>query len=334
MNNRLPSFIRAFDAMRVLVATDLNARSDAALRRAIVLAKSIGAALTVVHAIPKTQSKAKSRIQKSLAYAQILSAVDEAIVGQRLELVDIDVRVGKPIEAIAASARDSNADLIVIASPEPRRFDAIVGTTAERLIRVSRRPVLIVHRDAAEDYRSATVATDLSTGSASMLQTAVRLGVLDRANTTLLHAFDPPYSGMLSSAGVSAEEIKRYHQDVRDELEDVARGISMAAGVAARSVHMIAQRNQPAEVIRDVVERSQPDLLVIGASRWFLTKRLLLGSVADELLRNAPCDVLVIPRRFEKAYMSRVRRTQRQLAAPDRRQSSDAAAAGRETADA
>jgi hypothetical protein len=46
-----------------------------------------------------------------------------------------------------------------------------------------------------------------------------------------------------------------------------------------------------------VIEHERPELLAIGASRWFLLKRLLIGSVADRLLRAALCDVLVIPRR-------------------------------------
>jgi nucleotide-binding universal stress UspA family protein len=47
-----------------------------------------------------------------------------------------------------------------------------------------------------------------------------------------------------------------------------------------------------------VIEEERPDLLTIGASRWFLIKRLLIGSVADKVLRTAMCDVLVIPQRI------------------------------------
>ncbi len=62
----------------------------------------------------------------------------------------------------------------------------------------------------------------------------------------------------------------------------------------------------PAPAIREVLEHERPELLTIGASRWFLLKRLLIGSVADNLLRSGHCDVLVIPARDSSAQAERL----------------------------
>ena len=309
MQNPITPIGGALDSLRIVVATDLQPRSDLSLRRAVALANDVGARLTLVHAVPKMSSKSNERARKNAAFAQMLSAVDETAMGRRSDLVDIDVRVGKPIEVIAAAARDSNADLIVIAAPQARRLDSIVGTTAERLIRATQRPVLVVHRKTHGVYRSATVATDLEAGSVSLLQTAARFGIFERTHMTLLHAFDPPFVGALRSAGVREAEIVRYYRDWQDELRAKVRGTVAEAGVAADGAHVIVRHSLPMEAIRDTLAEDQADLLVMGASRWFLTKRLLMGSVADQVLRTAVCDVLVIPRRLAKAYLSRVRHT-------------------------
>jgi nucleotide-binding universal stress UspA family protein len=47
--------------------------------------------------------------------------------------------------------------------------------------------------------------------------------------------------------------------------------------------------------IQDTLSDAATELLIIGASRWFFLKRLLIGSVADRLLRSVTCDVMVIP---------------------------------------
>ena len=305
--------INGADSLRIVVATDLRERSAMALRRAIALATGIDARLSLVHAVRKAPSKSKERARRNFAYAQLLSAVDEAISSpidphrQSFNHIEIDVQVGKPLDVIIAAANEVNADLIVIAAPQARRLDWIVGTTAERLIRATQRPVLIVHGEMHAMYRSAAVATDLSDGSISLIQAAARFGLLAQAHTTLLHAFDRSYAGTLKSAGVEAGVINSFYRDWRDELEAKARGALDAAGVAIDNSRVVVQPNEPAAAIREIIEQRQPELLVIGASRWFLTKRLLIGSVADEVLRTARCDILVIPRKLKKAYMSRMR---------------------------
>jgi universal stress protein E len=309
MKNHVMPNVETNGRLRIVVATDLQPRSERALSRAISLANGIGATLTVVHAVPKTPSTPSARVRRNAVYAQILSAIDDATAGTRSELIDIDVRVGKPLDVIATAARAANADLIVVAAPLARRFDSIVGTTAERLIRATQRPVLIVHREAHNDYINAAVASDLSAGSVSIIQTAARFGIFDSKQTTLLHAFDPPYAGMLKSVGVDDAGINDYYSSWREELETNARVTLDAAGLPDDDARVAVRPQHVAEAIRELLEQEKPEVLVIGASRWFLTKRLLVGSVADQVLRTASCDVLVIPRKFEKGYISRLRHT-------------------------
>jgi nucleotide-binding universal stress UspA family protein len=58
---------------------------------------------------------------------------------------------------------------------------------------------------------------------------------------------------------------------------------------------VIVRSDSAAAAIAIVLEHQRAELLVIGASRWFFLERLLIGSVADRLLRAAECDLLVIP---------------------------------------
>jgi nucleotide-binding universal stress UspA family protein len=284
---------------RIVCATDSTARSDLALSRAVRMARQTGARLTLVHAVDPRQSERQVRAQVNRAYVQLLSKVDQGLGSESAVIdIDIDVRAGSPLDVIAKVASEANADLVVLAAPQQRRLDSIVGTTAERLLRTIGRPVLVVHREARDSYRQVAMAVDLSNMSLPMIQTASRLGVLDNAETTLLHATSAPHEGMLKTVGVDEQAIEEYRRGWEDDARHRLQAIRTAAEMQVERTRLLVRTEAPALAIRQVLEREQSDLLTIGASRWVLLKRLLIGSVGDSMLRTAMCDVLVIPHRY------------------------------------
>jgi nucleotide-binding universal stress UspA family protein len=302
---------------RIVCATDLTARSDLALSRAVLLARQTGARLTLVHAVDARRSERQVRAQVNRAYVQLLSQVDRGFGSESAAIdIDIDVRAGGPLDVIAQVASEADADLVVLAAPQRRRLDSIVGTTAERLLRAIGRPVLVVHREARDNYRQVAMAVDLSNMSLPMIQTASRLGVLADAETTLLHATSAPHEGMLKTVGVNEQAIEDYRQGWEEDARQRLQAIRAAAEMAVGRTRLLVRTEAPALAIRRVLEQEQSELLTIGASRWVVLKRLLIGSVGDSLLRTAMCDVLVIPHRYfivgmTKSEPPRVSRGQR-----------------------
>ena len=284
---------------RIVCATDFAARSDLALSRAVLLARQTGARLTLVHAVDPRQSERQVRAQVNRAYVHLLSQVDQG--WGRSRQLSTSTSTSEP-EARSMSSpgspSETSADLVVLAAPQPRRLDSIVGTTAERLLRAIGRPVLVVHREARDSYRQVAMAVDLSNMSLPMIQTASRLGVLDDAETTLLHATSAPHEGMLKTVGVDEQAIEHYRQGWEEDARQRLQAIRTAAEMEVERTRLLVRTEAPALAIRQVLEREQSDLLTIGASRWVLLKRLLIGSVGDSLLRTAMCDVLVIPHRY------------------------------------
>ena len=296
----------------IVCATDLRVRSNFALNRAVHLARQTGARLTLVHAVDARRSAPRVRAQVNRAYVQLLSMVDQTFGSAAAALsrsivaaatsppraTDIVVRAGGPLDVIVKVATEVDADLVVLAAPQRRRLDSIFGTTAERLLRAMQRPVLVVHRRTTFSYRRVSMAVDLSNASLPLIQAAARLGMLERAETTLLHATAPPLEGMLKTVGVEEQAIDDYKQGWQDDARARLRAMLTAAEMDVERTRILVRTEPPAEAIRRVIEEARPDLLTIGASRWFLIKRLLMGSVADSVLRSAMCDLLVIPQRI------------------------------------
>jgi nucleotide-binding universal stress UspA family protein len=79
-------------------------------------------------------------------------------------------------------------------------------------------------------------------------------------------------------------------EHVREELEEV-RALMDDAGVHAEFISTIGN---PAAEILNAAEAQGADLIVLGRQGLNAVARFLMGSVADRVVRHAPCDVLVV----------------------------------------
>lgn len=280
---------------RILVATDFSTRSDRALRRATLLARQYSAEIAVVHVInddqPSRLMKAEEREARNLldGLAATVSEIDRLQCETRLML-------GEPFQAIAEMAEAASADVIVMG---PHRLQALrdvfIGTTIERTIRHSHRPVIMANAVPAGHYDRILVATDLSDGSSKAIAKARKLGILDHTETLVVHAFDVPAQSMMIRSSMTMDQLKDYvaEQEERaaDEVREFLEKIELRP---SRSIVQLIELSAP-ETIRDCVRKQKADLVVVGTHGRTGLAKFFLGSVAEEILRRSEVDVLVVP---------------------------------------
>jgi universal stress protein E len=280
---------------RLLAATDLSARSDLALHRAVSLAELHQADLHIVHVVDSDQ-----RVE---VVAHEVAQAEELL---RNQLAGIDHRTppscassvltGDPFEEIVKAAEAGQADLVVLGAHRKRLLlDVFVGTTIERVMRTGHQPVLMVNAPADQPYRRIMAAVDLSDSSAHALREAKRVGLLNDAFLTVTHVFDPMAKGMMIYAGVEREKVEEY---VAQEAAATRQALiafidDLDLGDVRYGIRL--QEGQPLHAISKQVEIDNPDLLIVGTRGMTGMKRILLGSVADGLLRTSRCDVLAVP---------------------------------------
>jgi nucleotide-binding universal stress UspA family protein len=189
--------------------------------------------------------------------------------------------------------------------------DALAGTTAQRVLNARRIPVLIASQVPHGGYQRALVALDLSANSAEVLRAAEQLVSTSTTNSTVLYASELPYSGMLSYAGIDGITIDAYHgnwtQQARASVHEFRERESTNG---ARYRVVIDSAPAATTILRAVTER-RPDLLVLGTQGRGRIGRALLGSVANEVLREAQCDVLIVPKGSTRPPVRSVRDVQR-----------------------
>jgi nucleotide-binding universal stress UspA family protein len=282
--------------MRVLCATDLLPKSEQAIDRAGLLAQRQGTNLSLLHVVSPASSQHVFEDSLRIATGRIKSRARRPMWrhGPSPEVI---VRAGNPARLILDTLEQQNAGLLVL-GPHRKRgmLDALQGTIAEKVLGARKCPVLMVQRDVHAPYEKVLLALDLSSESADAVRVADALLRDTDTRTIVMHAWQPPYKGMLRSVGVGMNEILAYSNDSRREVTAQIRQLLSKEGVESRRYDIAVVDAHAAAAIKQAITVYQPDLLVMGTRGNGPLRRALLGSVANDVLTSAECDVLVVPR--------------------------------------
>lgn len=282
-------------AQHIMVATDFSERSDRALRRATLIARETGAALSLVHVVDDDQPRSIIDAEQDTALALLQ---EQTATLRRLDGVSSQgyVALGTAFSGIVQSVEQAQPDLLVL-GPFRRRVlrDTFIGTTAERTIRQVSCPVLMVNAPPVSAYRSILLTTDLSEGSQRALEIAASVGIAPNAHRSLLLAFDAPVLRLAMSYTIPDEEKKAYLENERAEAARKLAGFLASFRTEHFDSILRHAKATPANEILSVADELSADLIVVGTRGASGFTRLLLGSVAEEILRRAHRDVLAIP---------------------------------------
>ena len=279
---------------RLLLATDFSTRSDRALRRAALIADKSGAAITLLHVIDDDQPKYLIERHHQAAAMLLEDAVKTIRQFDRVE-ADMNIMTGDVASSIVQVAEEIDAAMIVVGPYRRKLKNIFIGTTAERTIERSDRPVLMANGMPSGVYERTFLALDLDDASRSAVRAARALGVIEGTVVTAMHAFDAPAAGMMRRAMEVPDAIDHYvageEAQARPKVEEFLAELDVRPELLLlRPIEAV-----PAQSILACAEAENAELVVVGANRRRGAERLLLRSVATEILRQADCDVLVVP---------------------------------------
>ncbi|HEY0720477.1 MAG TPA: universal stress protein [Gammaproteobacteria bacterium] len=288
---------------RLLAATDLSIMARHAAARAALLTRQQQARLDLLHVI---DHEPLDRLRQLLG--ESFTAVEQTLCDNALvemqELAEwlyhqygvnagVQVSVGAILDTLYERADACAADLLV-AGVRGASFlrHTLLGSTAERMVRKTRQPILVVKQPPHDHYRHVLVPIDFSDVSRRALNLARALA--PDAVLILLHVFDVPFESKLYMAGVEDELIERYRVMERQESLGKMHQLADVAGLAPESFTLLAQRGEPWLNILEQEQEFDIDLIVLGKHGTGRIEELLLGSVTKHVLAQSRCDVLIV----------------------------------------
>lgn len=276
---------------RVLVAADLTPRSVGALERGLLLAGQIGAEVHVLHVVdadlPATiaepqQAEATRQLQEWLAASPHAAGVT----------VSVEAVLGHRVADVLAATDAAEVELVVLGAHRKSPLkDVFVGGTADQLIRLSKRPVLVVPDSPAAPYQRMLAAVDFSDSSRQAVEYAATL--LPKIPLELLHVYTMSYTGLANLDQGAADSEKTKHH-LRHMIADDDKRFLAALKAPNAPQQVTLRAGNVLSTIPEEVARQGADLLVIGTQGRRGIARAVLGSVAAKLTRNPVCDVLVV----------------------------------------
>lgn len=148
-----------------------------------------------------------------------------------------------------------------------------------------------------ENFKRILVCTDFSEAGDHAISHAFRMAADHSAEVILCHIIEPVivpnplYAQYYPGELMSPDVLARAEADAKAALEERAPKEGAFASVPRR---IVLGRGTPAEELIRLSEELQVDLLVIATHGHTGLKHLLLGSVAERVVRHVKCPVLVV----------------------------------------
>ncbi|WP_334186435.1 universal stress protein [Noviherbaspirillum sp.] len=285
----------------VLIATDFSERAAFAEERAAMLCKQHQCSKAELMTVKEAGEPETLALVNNMSVA---SAEDLITHAARQELhersatlsdnfgvdFDLSVRFGKPAWEIAGRGEELAADLIVLGAHGGNFFtDLFLGNTADRLIRLCKRPMLTVKNEPSLPYSRILVPVDFSEESDQAARVA--LCIAPEASITFLHAYDV----QIRYASVTQEVIHHYRREARENARLSLNRFIEDLDAADRLVSRVIIFGVPSAVVRDYAEKMQPDLIVMGKHGRSRVEEMIIGSVTRDTIDQTHCDILVVP---------------------------------------
>ncbi len=294
---------------KIVVPTDFSESSKKVVAHAAAMASSHDAELLLLHAIPPTVYPTY-RVSQNRGFPNMTEQMESSAKAQledfRKQLgtdlkARLFVRTGEPFREVAKLVDEEKADLIAIATHGHTGIKhAILGSTAEKIVRSACVPVLTIRQDEQDpavtplNLRRILVPTDFSDLSLRAFTFAKDLLATNtKAEIIFAHVFEPPTypSGPF---GVMTIDMGQVEVDLREQARESMEALVTEQRGSWENLRGEISEGMPDQALCELVDETQADLVAIATHGYTGFKHMFLGSVTEKVVRRAHCPVITV----------------------------------------
>lgn len=290
----------------ILAATDFSVDGNNAVRRAALLAHEHGARLHILHVLNAAGCKPlrdwfSPTLDFDLKAAQARDALRRLAVeisGAYDLTASVEVIVGDTFETLMRASE--HVDLVVLGRRGHGRFkELLVGRTVDRMLRIGRRPVLVVKTSVHGTYRRVLVPIDFTASSDAAIRVADRMRREEGMH--VFHAINSRREAVLRDADVPEHVIRESRLMEEGAVNARMRRKVSRLGLDGASMNYALAYGHPVRSTLRHAHRLGADLIVTGKQGRSTLGNFLLGSVSSRVLSEASCDMLIVPRPLDSS---------------------------------
>jgi nucleotide-binding universal stress UspA family protein len=286
----------------ILVAMDLDKGSDEILRQADIFARSYHVKLSVCHVLPEIFAVRplypQLHLEDSLKLSELEAAVREEILkrvrkatNREPDQIEIEIEQGTVHAGILRAAENIGAGAVVVGGKVDHTGSHLLGSAAEHVVRYANCPVLIARNS---PLGRVLTATDFSDPAFPAVEAGAAEARHRKADLTIIHSIDLVplmssfYGDLTSYSAPPVDLIEPIRKMWQQRLDECVRNFKAEGG------GILSDGPASLAIVRAAAELPA-ELLVVGThGRTGLSRIMALGSVAEAVVRAAPCSVLIV----------------------------------------
>jgi nucleotide-binding universal stress UspA family protein len=281
---------------RVLVPYDSSEQAEYALTHAVTEFQD--ADIVLLHVIepvaeqtggPYTGANYKQELETAETMLEnVRETYDEA------DRIETNVEYGRPVHGVVSNLKKDRFDHVVMGSHgRDGASRLLLGSVAETVARRSPVPVTVVRSPSESQERAEQVLVPFDASAMAERALEHALDQFEEADVTALYVAYP--TDDRDGTGDSAFDVFENWEDERtDHVESVLTAATEIAGERNRSVDTESIDGTPADAIVEFAKEHDVDHVVLGSTGRDGLARLLLGSVAETVIRRSPASVTVV----------------------------------------
>lgn len=288
---------------RILVATDMSARSELAVKKAIALAKKYDLWLEVLHVIDPPvfewtwgsehlEEKEKHDELRKERSKSVSSKIAEEL-HRRHDKVNVFTRVGTPHNEIIQYAKEKNVSGIVIGDTGEHHplKNFFFGSTAKNVMEATHIPVLVARNEQGADYKKILVPIDFSEESMDTVKQTSRL--FPDAEIYLLHITEIPSETRMRYYGLDETEIRNIADGQRKVAHEKMLAFMNDLKLSQPLYPVYAEGSLNAEIVLNEGERLQADLISLSPHKIAGVTSRMVRSIAEDIMKESTQDILI-----------------------------------------
>jgi len=289
------------DIRRLLVPIDFSRDSLKALRFAAEVGKRFKTEIYLLHVfdvshpffsyplLPADMADDAELLES--AKELVMEKLEEVGRGYWDSIVGV-VRKGQPHRQIVEFAQEVEADLVILGERGLTSFRAArLGSTAERVVRFCRRPVLIWRgRQNEASIKRIILPIDSAGRSRQLVEYSLLFANAFKSKLDLLHVVEDvtPQEKLYTK-----DQENGFNSILREEArETIQRILSKVEGNGGAGLAPKIVSGCPYEEIVNLAKKDKVDLVILGAHDHEGQDRFMVGKTAEHVVRYAPCTVL------------------------------------------
>jgi nucleotide-binding universal stress UspA family protein len=273
----------------ILVAIDFTESSENILKNSISFAKTFKSKITLIHILPDDIINEKVNLLVKKAATTKLKETNDSIINEGLETGTPILEFGNYFDKIVSASDKINVNLIIVGSGNKLKGDAFqLGSTAEKIIRKSNKPVFVVKNGQTLDVKNIICPIDFSKESRRALNSAIIISRMVDAKLIILSVY-PRFKSTFAQLD-TAQINKSRHLELQKEFNSFLEPFNLIDLNFEKQI----VGGEPAEEILKFIQKNKSDLLIMGTTGKSGINKILMGSVTEKVIRKVSCSFITL----------------------------------------